>query len=99
MSAPGNNKPRAARTCYKSWCDEKKHQGRLVILFFVVMYRYIRYAGTTVEFRPPGSFPRVTDMTGGGPFNLVAGQVCKPIRMLSHGMYVSSLHHGTEYCV
>jgi ADP-ribosylglycohydrolase len=30
--------------------------------------------GTTVEFRPPGSFPPVTDMTGGGPFNLQPGQ-------------------------
>lgn len=29
--------------------------------------------GTTVEFRPPGSFPPVTDMTGGGPFGLPAG--------------------------
>lgn len=29
--------------------------------------------GTTVEFKPPGSFPRVTDMTGGGPFGLPAG--------------------------
>jgi ADP-ribosyl-[dinitrogen reductase] hydrolase len=30
--------------------------------------------GTTVEFRRRGSFARVTDMTGGGPFNLAAGQ-------------------------
>jgi len=30
--------------------------------------------GTTVEFRPRGSFPRVTDMTGGGPFHLKAGE-------------------------
>ena len=30
--------------------------------------------GTTVEFKPRGSFPAVTDMTGGGPFNLKAGQ-------------------------
>jgi len=30
--------------------------------------------GTTVEFRPPGSFPPVRDMTGGGPFNLRPGQ-------------------------
>jgi len=29
--------------------------------------------GTTVEFKPPGSFPPVTDMTGGGPFDLPAG--------------------------
>lgn len=29
--------------------------------------------GTTVEFMHPGSFPPVTDMTGGGPFGLAAG--------------------------
>jgi ADP-ribosylglycohydrolase len=29
--------------------------------------------GTTVEFKPPGTFPRVTDMTGGGPFRLPPG--------------------------
>ena len=30
--------------------------------------------GTTVEFKPPGTFPPVTDMTGGGPFGLKPGQ-------------------------
>jgi ADP-ribosyl-[dinitrogen reductase] hydrolase len=30
--------------------------------------------GTTVEFMPRGSFPPVTDMRGGGPFNLRAGE-------------------------
>lgn len=30
--------------------------------------------GTSVEFMPRGSFPPVTDMTGGGPFKLEAGQ-------------------------
>jgi ADP-ribosyl-[dinitrogen reductase] hydrolase len=30
--------------------------------------------GTTVEFRPRGSFPPVTGMTGGGPFHLEPGQ-------------------------
>lgn len=30
--------------------------------------------GTTVEFRPRGSFPPVTDMAGGGPFRLKPGQ-------------------------
>lgn len=30
--------------------------------------------GTTVEFRPRGSFTPVTDMTGGGPFDLAPGQ-------------------------
>jgi len=29
--------------------------------------------GTTVEFKPRGSFKMVTDMTGGGPFRLSAG--------------------------
>lgn len=30
--------------------------------------------GTTVEFKPRGSFPPVEDMAGGGPFHLQAGQ-------------------------
>lgn len=30
--------------------------------------------GTTVEFKPRGTFPPVTGMTGGGPFGLQAGQ-------------------------
>jgi ADP-ribosyl-[dinitrogen reductase] hydrolase len=30
--------------------------------------------GTTVEFMPPGSFDPVTDMVGGGPFELAPGQ-------------------------
>jgi ADP-ribosylglycohydrolase len=30
--------------------------------------------GTTLEFRPPGTFNPISDMVGGGPFNLKAGQ-------------------------
>ena len=30
--------------------------------------------GTTVEFSPPGTFEAVTDIVGGGPFNLKKGQ-------------------------
>ena len=30
--------------------------------------------GTTVEFKPRGSFPPVTNMVGGGPFNLKQGE-------------------------
>ncbi len=30
--------------------------------------------GTTVEFCRPGTFTPVTDMVGGGPFQLAAGQ-------------------------
>ena len=30
--------------------------------------------GTTIEFRPPGTFEPVTEIVGGGPFNLQAGQ-------------------------
>lgn len=30
--------------------------------------------GTTVEFHPPGTFTPLTDMTGGGPFRLRAGE-------------------------
>ncbi len=30
--------------------------------------------GTAVEFKPRGTFPPVTDMVGGGPFGLRAGE-------------------------
>ena len=30
--------------------------------------------GTTLEFRPPGTFAPLTDLVGGGPFNLQPGQ-------------------------
>jgi ADP-ribosylglycohydrolase len=30
--------------------------------------------GTTLEFKPPGSFEPITDMVGGGPFGLAPGQ-------------------------
>lgn len=30
--------------------------------------------GTTLEFKPPGSFEPICDMEGGGPFQLQAGQ-------------------------
>jgi ADP-ribosyl-[dinitrogen reductase] hydrolase len=30
--------------------------------------------GTTLEFKPPGSFTPITDMIGGGPFNIAPGQ-------------------------
>ena len=30
--------------------------------------------GTTVEFKPRGSFTPMTDMVGGGPFQLKAGE-------------------------
>ena len=30
--------------------------------------------GTTLEFKPPGAFKPITDMVGGGPFNLKPGQ-------------------------
>ncbi|MBN1382693.1 MAG: ADP-ribosylglycohydrolase family protein [Deltaproteobacteria bacterium] len=30
--------------------------------------------GTTLEFKPPGSFKPITDIIGGGPFNLKPGQ-------------------------
>ena len=30
--------------------------------------------GTTLEFKPPGTFAPLTDMIGGGPFHLKPGQ-------------------------
>jgi len=30
--------------------------------------------GTTLEFKPPGTFAPLSDMVGGGPFNLQPGQ-------------------------
>ena len=33
--------------------------------------------GTTLEFRPPGSYDLIDDMIGGGPFRLLPGQVSR----------------------
>ena len=30
--------------------------------------------GTTLEFKPSGAFEPITDMVGGGPFDLESGQ-------------------------
>lgn len=30
--------------------------------------------GTTLEFKPPGTFDPISDMVGGGPFRLKAGE-------------------------
>jgi ADP-ribosyl-[dinitrogen reductase] hydrolase len=51
--------------------------------------------GTTVEFKPRGSFPPVTDMVGGGPFGLEPGQwtddtsmaLCLAESMLTQGSF------------
>jgi ADP-ribosylglycohydrolase len=41
--------------------------------------------GTTLEFKPPGSFKPITDMVGGGPFHLKPGQWTDDTSMaLSH---------------
>ena len=49
--------------------------------------------GTTVEFKPRGSFMPLTDMVGGGPFNLLPGQwtddtsmaLCLAASLVEHG--------------
>ena len=49
--------------------------------------------GTTVEFKPRGSFMPLTDMIGGGPFNLLPGQwtddtsmaLCLAASLVEHG--------------
>lgn len=48
--------------------------------------------GTTVEFRPRGSFRPVTDMTGGGPFSLQAGEWTDDTSM------ALCLAHSLVYC-
>ena len=52
--------------------------------------------GTTVEFSPRGSFPRVTDMLGGGPFGLVPGEWTDDTSM-ALCLATSLVHcHGTD---
>ena len=51
--------------------------------------------GTTAEFKPRNSFARVTDMVGGGPFNLAPGQwtddtsmaLCLATSLVEHGRF------------
>ena len=52
--------------------------------------------GTTVEFMPPGSFDPVTDMTGGGKFSLLPGQV-RRLAMSVH--FRNSSFHICDYSV
>ena len=47
--------------------------------------------GTTVEFKPRGSFPPVTTMTGGGPFGLEPGQFTDTLGRLSSFDTVAAL--------
>lgn len=45
--------------------------------------------GTTIEFTQPGSFTPITDITGGGPFNLKAGEWtddCSMMLCLAHSL-------------
>jgi ADP-ribosyl-[dinitrogen reductase] hydrolase len=61
--------------------------------------------GTTVEFQPPGSFPPVTDMVGGGPFHLKAGQwtddtsmaLCLAASLIECGEF-NALDQMQRYC-
>ncbi len=60
--------------------------------------------GTTVEFGPPGSFPPLTDIVGGGPFRLQAGQwtddtsmaLCLAESLLERGF--DPAHQLETYC-
>jgi len=46
--------------------------------------------GAAVEFKPPGTFPLVTDMTGGGPHRLAPGQWTDDTSMASASPRASS---------
>ncbi|WP_027442567.1 ADP-ribosylglycohydrolase family protein [Erythrobacter cryptus] len=49
--------------------------------------------GTTLEFKPRGSYPRLTDMIGGGPFGLKPGQWTDDTAMalaLADSLYVAA---------
>ncbi|SHG46780.1 ADP-ribosylglycohydrolase family protein [Massilia sp. CF038] len=61
--------------------------------------------GTTVEFMARGSFPPVTDMTGGGPFSLRAGEWTDDTSMalcLAHSLVYRNGFHAVDqmnrYC-
>ena len=61
--------------------------------------------GTTVEFKPRGSFSPVTDMVGGGPFGLQAGQwtddtsmaLCLAMSLLERGEF-DAADQMERYC-
>lgn len=48
--------------------------------------------GTTLEFRPPGTFKPITDMVGGGPFGLKPGQWTDDTSMALWAFY-----HSTDF--
>jgi ADP-ribosyl-[dinitrogen reductase] hydrolase len=61
--------------------------------------------GTTVEFKPRGTFPPVTDMVGGGPFRLQPGQwtddtamaLCLATSLVERGEF-DATDQMTRYC-
>lgn len=61
--------------------------------------------GAAVEFKQRGTFPRVTDMIGGGPFNLKPGQwtddtsmaLCMAESLISTGMFMPR-HIMDKFC-
>ena len=56
------------KTTYASITDQDKARGLLLGLAVGDAL------GTTLEFKPPGTFEPIDDMIGGGPFDLKAGQ-------------------------
>ncbi len=61
--------------------------------------------GTTLEFRPPGSFTPIDDMVGGGPFRLAPGQwtddtsmaLCLAESLIARGGF-DPVHQLETYC-
>lgn len=61
--------------------------------------------GTTLEFKPPGTFEPLTDMVGGGPFNLKPGEwtddtsmaLCLAESLVTKGAF-DPVHQLETYC-
>lgn len=72
-AVPGNNppaKPDDVPTSAGRLAPGAADRGRAVLLGLAIGDA----VGTTLEFKPPGTFPPLSDMVGGGPFALEPGQ-------------------------
>jgi ADP-ribosylglycohydrolase len=64
----GSNKEQQVMTMEAKFDLQQRYRGALMGLAVGDAF------GTTLEFKPPGTFEPITDMVGGGPFELAAGE-------------------------
>lgn len=72
MELPGQ--PQSSDEGPASWSDDDRRESLHRFRGCLLGLAAGDALGTTLEFRPPGTFEPITDMVGGGPFRLEPGQ-------------------------